>query len=43
MNKFALIAACICFLIGSFTKLAPSDFNWTNAGLFFVTLSFVVP
>lgn len=43
MKIMSLIGACICFGIGSFSKLAPSDINWTNAGLFFVTLSFIVP
>lgn len=28
-----LILAAIAFGIGSFTKIAPSDINWTNAGL----------
>lgn len=40
---FCLIAAVICFTIGAFNKLAPSDINWTNAGLAFVTASLVVP
>jgi len=38
----ALVAAAICFAIGAFNKLAPSDFNWTNAGLCFVTISLLV-
>ena len=43
----ALIAAAICFAIGAFNKLAPSDdllskSNWTNAGLCFITLSLLV-
>lgn len=37
-----LILAVICFAIGSFTKLS-NEFNWTNAGLAFVTLSLIVP
>jgi hypothetical protein len=42
MNEIALIAAAVCFAIGAFSKLAPSDINWTNAGLAFVTLSLIV-
>ena len=37
-----LILAVICFTIGAFTKAAPSDINWTNAGLAFVTLSLIL-
>jgi hypothetical protein len=44
MNKIiCLVLAFACFAIGSFNKLAGSDFNWTNAGLAFATLSFIVP
>lgn len=38
-----LILSVICFAIGAFTKLAPGDINWTNAGLAFATASFVAP
>ena len=38
----ALVAAAVCFAIGSFSKLAPSDINWTNAGLCFFTISLIV-
>jgi len=38
----ALVAAAVCFAIGSFNKLAPSDINWTNAGLCFITISLLV-
>ena len=37
-----LVIAVICFAIGAFNKLAPSDINWTNAGLAFVTLSLIL-
>lgn len=37
-----LILAAICFGIGALAKVAPSEINWTNAGLCFVTLSFIV-
>ncbi len=43
MNRIALIAAAVCFAIGSLSKVAPSDVNWTNAGLAFLTLSLIVP
>ena len=43
MNPFFLILAAIAFGVGSFSKVAPSDINWTNAGLTFVALSLVVP
>ena len=42
MNLYALIGAGICFTIGAFNKLAPSDINWTNAGLAFVTLALIL-
>jgi len=43
MNRIiCLILAAVCFGIGTFSKLS-SDFNWTNAGLAFVTLSLIVP
>ena len=43
MNRIiCLILAFICFGIGAFPKIS-SDFNWTNAGLAFGTLSLIVP
>jgi hypothetical protein len=52
MNEIALIAAAVCFAIGAFSRLAPSDTiclanRWTNAiclanRLAFVTLSLIV-
>jgi hypothetical protein len=41
-KTLALILAVICFAIGAFNKVAPSDINWTNAGLAFVTLSLIL-
>ena len=41
-HLFILILAVVCFTIGAFTKAAPSDINWTNAGLAFVTLSLII-
>jgi len=42
MNQICLILACACFAIGAFNKLAPSDINWTNAGLAFITLAMIL-
>ena len=40
-KQAALIAAAVCFAIGSFSKVAPGEINWTNAGLCFVALSLI--
>jgi len=42
MNRICLVLGCACFAIGSFTKFAPAEINWMNAGLAFVTLSLIL-
>lgn len=41
LNLLFLVLAAITFGIGAINKLASSDFNWTNAGLCFITLSLI--
>lgn len=43
MKRLCLIAAAVCFAIGALAKIAPSDINWTNAGLALLTLSLIAP
>jgi len=38
----ALLAAAVCFAVGSFSKFAPGEINWTNAGLCFWAISLLV-
>jgi hypothetical protein len=42
MNEFCLILAAIAFGIGSLPKVAPSEINWTNAGLGLITLALIL-
>lgn len=42
MNQICLILAAVCFGLGAL-KTIPDYLNWQNAGLFFLTLSLILP